>query len=195
MMNKIATLLAGSAALATFTAAMTAPAQAATLTNDPDCTVAVFAPDYTACQGAYELARGENDVTNGDSSNVVTQLLNEADIFGQGIADWTFLSKTDTPSGGTSGVIDLADFLKTGYDVAISFKAADSFSIYWWAGDLGTDLVSWSTAGTATNDNGRVQGLSHYSVYYRPVPEPLTLLGTAAALGLGAVMRRRTEEA
>lgn len=195
-MKKITTLLAGSAALATFTAAVTAPAQAATLTQNPNCTVAVFSPTYTSCSGSYELGRGENDVTNGGDSNLVNQLLNVSDIFGQKEYNWSFLSKTDTPSGGISGIIDLADWLKTGYDVAISFKASDSFSIYWWSdAALSTDLITWSTAGTATNNRGRVQNLSHYSVYYRPVPEPLTLLGTAAALGLGAVMRRRAEEA
>jgi hypothetical protein len=195
-----------------------------TLTLDPKCNIAaaVFDPDYTDCSGAYLLGNGENDVTNGQADNIVNQLLNNnPGLFGDG--DWTFLAKDDgkgttffdvTGIGQTSGTIEFdvdaiensvlfdPEFIEN-YDIAISFKAAKNFSIYYWQAPLNSTTISWTTDGTATNDQDIAQGLSHASVYLRrrddeggggnptETPEPSTVLGLTAFLGGAAVLRRR----
>ena len=60
------------------------PANAFTMDTSLSCDVAASAlnPDYDAFQGAYVLDNGENDVANGDADNIVSQLLNVDDIFG-----------------------------------------------------------------------------------------------------------------
>ena len=223
-MNKTLSLLIGSTVIATglvFIPDFFTPAGAYTLTSDPNCDAAatVFNPVYSACVGAYELGGGENDVTDGDDDNIVNQLLNNDPLVESlfGTDDWTFLEKVDVGvnngsffditnfnTNSTTGSIEFdvsaietaygTSFLND-YDIAISFKAAKNFSIYKWNAPLGTDRIDWSTAGTATNNRGIAQGLSHASVYFRrndntpdPVstPEPGTA-GMMALLALGAV--------
>ena len=48
------------------------------------CTVAVTQPMWDDCAGAFTLDKGENDVTNGDEFNIVTQILNEGGFGGDG---------------------------------------------------------------------------------------------------------------
>lgn len=216
--------LIGSSVLATglaVTSSFIAPtAQAFTPTEDPACDVAaaVFNPGYDNCKGAYELAGGENDVTNGGSDNIATQLLNDDNIFGA--EDWTFLAKDDgggtdfftvNDIGSTSGNIEFdtaaieAEYGTTfteNYDIAVSFKAAKSFSIYQWDAGLGTDTIEWTTDGTATNKNGVTQALSHASVYFRykaivdppraRVPEPTSILALGL-IGGGMFLSRRRQ--
>ncbi|MGF1541468.1 MAG: PEP-CTERM sorting domain-containing protein [Pleurocapsa sp.] len=198
------------------------PAAAYTLTNDPNCDAAalVFSPAYSDCVGAYELDKGENDVTNGDADNIVNRILNEDDIFG--VDNWTFGAKFDdsgyqgvdglfalTGLNNTTGTITLN---KTAienilgptfeqYEIAISFKAAKNFSIYKWDAPLSTNIINWSTEGTATNNLGIAQGLSHASLYVRKiddtsvteVPEPGTI-GSMAFLALGAIIHLKKQK-
>ncbi|KZZ70011.1 hypothetical protein A3765_03340 [Oleiphilus sp. HI0130] len=179
-------------------------------TQDPNCTVAVTSPMYAECSGSYELGNGENDVTNGDATDIVSHLLNEGlDNSGVGVfgeADWTFAAKQDVNGANdyfsiydidnTSGSLNLLFGtlnLTSDYEVVLSFKAAKNFSLYRWDAPLGNiDAINWQTSGTATNSSENPQGLSHVSLYYRSsvvpddepptdVPEPATF----ALLGLG----------
>jgi len=184
------------------------------------CDVAVFSPDYDACVGSIALGNGENDVTSGDSDDILTKLLNDGSgAFGAD--DWTFLGKDDgsyndlfnvSGIGATSGsiIFDVAkinskfggDFL-TDYDVAISFKSAKSFSVYKWDAALNTNTINWETDGTSTNDKGEVQALSHASVYFRKnnnvctencgteVPEPASVLGLMGLSAAALKLRRK----
>lgn len=170
------------------------------------CTVAVTEPMWDDCAGAYTLDNGENDVTNGDELDIVSQILSEGGFGGDG---WEFGAKYDgayegdsslftvTGIDSTSGVVDfgespLIDDLVNLYDIAISFKAADSFSIYYWEAPLLSSTISWTTSGVAMG-NEFPKDLSHVSVYLRgttSIPEPGTL--ALFALGLiGFVMSRR----
>ncbi|NET46472.1 hypothetical protein [Okeania sp. SIO2B3] len=221
--TSIFSTLMGSSVLTTglvVSSAFIAPAtQAFTLTEDPACNVAaaVFNPQYDDCKGAYELAGGENDVTDGGPNNIATQLLNNDDIFGT--EDWTFLGKDDgngtsffTVNGinSTSGeiVFDTAAIenvygptFTQNYDIAVSFKAAKNFSIYQWDAGLGTNTIDWTTDGTATNKQGVTQGLSHASVYFRykeivdppraRVPESTSMLTLGLIGGRMFLSRRR----
>ncbi len=191
-------------------------AEAYTLTNDLSCdtAAAVFSPDYSDCVGAYLLEGGENDVTDGDADNIVNKILNDNDVFGT--EDWTFGAKFgDSGYQGINGLFTLTGLNditgtitlnKTAieailgptfdqYEIAISFKAAKNFSIYQWDAPLGTNIINWSTAGTATNNGGIAQDLSHASLYVRKIdetsateiPEPDTV-GSMAFLALAAVI-------
>jgi len=184
--------------------ALAVPARAYTLTEDPNCAVAVgvFNPSYTDCKGAYLLEGGENDVTDGAADNIVNQLLNVDDVFGTS-GGWTFLGKTDDSStspeftltglNATTGTLEITG-ISLPAKIVVSFKAADSFSLYLWNPLNDPGLIEWATSGTATNRNGGVQGLSHASVYWmengtvppQQTPEPgtIVLMGSGLA-GLG----------
>lgn len=208
------------ATVAVLASAWSVNASAYTLSTDVACdtAAAVFSPVYTDCVGAYVLGNGENDVTNGAADNIVNQLLNDIEVFGSD--DWTFLDKQDTVVGNsfftvdginsTSGDIEFdaasfnaafgPDFLSD-YDIAVSFKAAKNFSVYYWQAPIGEETVQWTTDGTAQNvNNGNPKDLSHASVYYRKksgpdntIPEPATLglLGLGLA-GIGLAKRRKS---
>ncbi|MBE9029988.1 PEP-CTERM sorting domain-containing protein [filamentous cyanobacterium LEGE 11480] len=194
-------------------------AQAYQLNADLDCTDG-FITGYSKCSGAYKLGRGENDVTNGSATNIVTQILNEEDVFEVG-GDWKFGNKFDgdlssqnnddgfsvaglnTKSGSFSfSELDLA---KT--DLAISLKSAKGFSLYYVAAGSITDpeAIQWNTAGTSVNKKGNGKALSHISYYtriieapaladqIRRVPEPATI-SALLAVGTMAIMRQKRKQ-
>jgi aspartyl-tRNA synthetase len=77
---------------------------------------------------------------------------------------------------------------------AIALKAANAFSLYYYDSSV-TNVASliYSTAGTAVNNNGKLQNLSHATLY-QPVPEPETYAMMLAGLaGLGFIARRRKQ--
>lgn len=167
---------------------------AAVINSSVDCNVVGFIPNFDNCSGAYVLEQGENDVTNRNDNDVVSQLLNQQNLFGN--EDWTFLGKQDTDLANTffniesidqsSGTItfdvDLfnqvfgGDFF-TDYDLVISLKAGQYFSLYQWDSGLDTNVFYWTTSGVAVN-NDNPKDLSHGSVYIRDgvvhVSEPRT---------------------
>jgi len=178
-----------------------------TLTEDPDCTLAVsITPAFSACSGAYLLGPGENDVTDGEADNIVNQLLNVNDVFGTD-GGWNFLGKTDDSS--TSTEFDLTGLNNTNgtltvtgltlpKKVVVSFKSAKNFSLYLWDPLNNPGTINWVTDGTATNGQGNAQGLSHASVYWMDTdititetPEPVSLLLFGTGLMSLAFIRRR----
>jgi len=198
-MKKIATLLAGSAlAAAALTApTLTAPAQAAAFSPAP-CVAGTVTPvggTYLGCAGGF----------TGNDSNQQTAVMAALQSLSTSLGlpnGWTYDSdhKSDVSGnglftsnpGGTSGTLTFDGPMQQIF--AIALKAGNFYSLYVFDGGItGITSITYNTLGVAQKPNGASPGLSHASYY--AVPEPLTLLGTAAALGLGAVMRRRTEEA
>ncbi|MEB3272259.1 MAG: PEP-CTERM sorting domain-containing protein [Prochlorothrix sp.] len=196
-MKTIATFLASSAVAAL---AMAAPAQAAMIGGDcGDSTIdAVTTGTYLGCSGAYE----GND--SNDQENVMNALSTLGSNLGLASGTWGYDSddKSDADGngvftsnpGGSSGTLS---FDSPMYGIfAVALKASTYYSIFVFdGGTTGISSFDFTTDGVAiNNDDGA--GLSHATFYsYNAVPEPLTLLGTAAALGMGVVMRRRNEEA
>jgi hypothetical protein len=148
----------------------------------------------TSCRGAFA----------GNNKNQTAGVLTELASFG---GTWSLLGSSDdanngpftsNPSGST-GTLTF-DNLLTG-PFALILKAADSFSIYYFANaGAGVSSVSYTTAGTAVNANGIAQGLSHATVYTQlggggqtnVVPEPSTYVLMASGLaGLVVLSRRR----
>lgn len=158
-----------------------------------DCSVAVFNPSYDACAGAFVLEGGENDVTNGGDTDIVTTLLNDVGLFGDD--DWGFVGKVDDQGySGTAGAFSVTGIDDTSgqitlmFDVlaelataelALSFKAAKGFSVYYWNGPIGSDLIEWTTDGVSVK-NGNTQDLSHVSLFYR-TSDPVDVSEPASA--------------
>ncbi|WP_353258288.1 PEP-CTERM sorting domain-containing protein [Prochlorothrix hollandica] len=169
-MKNFATLLAGSAIAA---AAFTAPAQAA-----------------TTLLGNFE----GNDTGNGGTgiSNLTTSAPDLAPWFLAGKSDKGFGSFSAGGHNSMSGTW-VTNLIGSG---AFSVKAGTGYLLF-----LTDDMssINWSTLGLV-NGGGNTPGLSHLTAYTgtvppTPAPEPLTILGSLAALGLGATMRRRNQEA
>lgn len=214
-MKTLLSLLVATAGIAL--SASLAPAQAYSLSSSTACESGLMT-GYSDCSGSYQLEGGENDVTDGGADNIVSQLLNEEALFGNGDEGWTFGAKYDggwsgdneaemsvTGLGSTSGTFDFSNLDLATTDLAVSLKAAKGFSIYYIAAGSIMDAseISWSTDGTSTNKKGVAQGLSHISYYtriaesiepenppVRKVPEP-TALSALFAVGAAAVIRRK----
>lgn len=195
------------------------PGDKQTNTTTPPLCDASFSSSFsfTDCEGAFTLEKGTNDVTNGAADNLVSQKL-ATGIFG-GITNWIYDSKINVGGGkdvgtGTNGLdfgltsgggnttgaftFDNIDLANTA--LAISLKAADSYSIFYFAANsLTSNTINWNTLGVSTNKSGVAQGLSHASVYYSkvstpdptPVPEPASLLGLGIAAGVGLRLKRK----
>ena len=145
----------------------------------------------TSCRGAF----AGND--KNQQAGVLTQLAS----FG---GTWTLLGASDDAGNGpfTSNLSDSTgtltfDARRTG-PFALIIKASNSFSIYYFANaGAGVTSVNYTTAGTAVNQNGIAQGLSHASLYagggsLNVVPEPSTYLLMATGMAaLVFVARRR----
>jgi hypothetical protein len=166
---------------------------------------------FTDCVGSFALGAGENDVTNGDSGNLASQIL-ATGVFGN-ITNWTFNEKindngtttgsdplsfnwVDVGSEQTSGSFNFSNLNFATTALAISLKSARGFSMYYLpAGSLSSSTVSWNTLGVSTNPQGNPQALSHASVYFNTppttaVPTP-ALLPALAGMGLAAVRKRK----
>lgn len=166
----------------------------------PACTAgnALSVLGATACSGSWQ----------GNDSNQQADVLSELSAaFGgtTGSGSWihnTLTDKSDSlnfgpftsnPSGSTGTL--MFDAAQKGY-FAVALKASNSFSLYLFnGGNIGISSFNFTTAGTATNNQGKPQGLSHASLYYfdaQPVPTPALLPGL---IGLGVAAVRRKKQA
>lgn len=182
--------------------------------QSPACT-AGSVTGFADCVGSFNLQSGQNDVTNGASNNLASQVL-ATGVFG-GIKNWTFNEKinangstTGTDPLGfnwanvgenqTSGQFNFSTFNSATTALVISLKSARDFSIYYIpVNALTGSTVNWNMLGVALNKNMKPQALSHASVYFNtvapptPVPTPALLPGL---IGIGlAAMRKKKQSA
>ncbi|MFP4122824.1 PEP-CTERM sorting domain-containing protein [Coleofasciculus sp.] len=163
------------------------PAQAALTSLSNSCSTSDLSGSV-ACEGAFK---------GNDSNQVLDGLF--------GVDAWSELFKVDSDSGvddgltvtggGTSGGWSLTgiDFSTT--NIMVALKGGNSFSAYKLDGVISGN---WNTDGLV-NGGGGHPGLSHFTVYQAPkpvtdpeaVPEPLTILGSATALGIGGLLKRQ----
>lgn len=167
----------------------------------PDCdqwmgvnVLTQFNPDATACAGAF----------SGNDAQQVGSVLGE--ISAQGWGSMSYLGTTD--AGYTNGPFSSVPGTSTGILVlnapltgnyVLSLKVANQFSLYYFAGLTNVTQIDYYTLGSAVNEKGVAQGLSHASLFGTPtrsVPEPGTvMLMLGGLLGLGAVRHRRATNA
>ncbi|MEQ9622059.1 PEP-CTERM sorting domain-containing protein [Coleofasciculus chthonoplastes] len=169
-----------------------APAQAALLNGAGTCDLSNFTT-YTDCGGFFD---GNGNQVGDDNEPLVGGNDDASDIgeiFG-GL--WEQVSKVE--SGTTSGVLTVNSLGQTSGTWSVSgigdlsgyvavIKAGNSFSAY----KLGSATSgNWDTLGVEPVGGGNTPGLSHFTLY-KPVPEPLTILGSATALGIGGLLKRQ----
>ncbi|MEQ8386412.1 MAG: PEP-CTERM sorting domain-containing protein [Coleofasciculus sp. A1-SPW-01] len=170
------------------------PAQAALTSLGTTCNTSNVGGSIL-CEGAF---------SGNDSSTEV----NDNKIFG--FDTWSQLFKVDDSSGSTGGLtVDLTNsgdetegtWSLTGVDFSTSnimlvLKGGNSFSSYLLDG---ATSGSWNTNGILKGNDKPGPDLSHFTVYQAPkpvqdpeaVPEPLTILGSATALGIGGLLKRQ----
>lgn len=165
---------------------------------DPNCQYFVdinilnqFSPAAQACAGAFK----------GNDKHYATEIAQLIESSGWG-DNAQYLGTTDSGSGqgpfssvanGPNGTI-VFDSPLTGSYVFV-LKAANKFSLYYFANLAGATQLTYTTLGTSLNPRDAPQGLSHASLWSTrrvSVPEPGSgLLLGAAFMALLAVARRR----
>ena len=162
------------------------PAQAAVLdAGAGTCDTSQFTTS-TECGGYFEGNHKASDIN---------------DIFG-GL--WEQVAKVEAETGDTVNGLTVNDIGDTSgtwsatglnyslYDYVAVIKAGNSFSAYKLAD--GTFSGNWNTSGVKPVGNGNTPDLSNLALYKadaEPVPEPLTILGSATALGIGGLLKRQ----
>ncbi len=155
----------------------------------------------TQCEGAFDGNDSNQDLS---------------DLFGTNV-NWTEVVKIDTQNGqtsysdgdlsfdfsqgdneGKSGTWDFTGF-NANEQYMFVLKGGPTFSAYLMDGL--TASGNWNTDGILTGGNNPKPGpgLSHFTVYStpsaaEPVPEPFTILGSATALGVGALLKRKADK-
>ncbi|MEQ9671023.1 PEP-CTERM sorting domain-containing protein [Coleofasciculus sp. G2-EDA-02] len=173
--------------------------------------IAVASSAFSPAQAA--LTRLANPCSTSDLSGSVacegTFAGNDAnqDLGGLfGVDAWSELFKVDSDSGvddgltvtggGTSGGWSLTGIDFNTSNIMVVLKGSQSFSSYLLDG---ATSGSWNTNGLVRPNSRPGPDLSHFTVYQAPkpvtdpeaVPEPLTILGSATALGIGGLLKRQ----
>ncbi|MEQ9622934.1 PEP-CTERM sorting domain-containing protein [Coleofasciculus chthonoplastes] len=175
-----------------------APAQAALINGGGTCNLSNFT-SYTDCGGFFD---GNGGNAGDDGVAAITGNDDASDIGAIFGGLWEQVSKVE--SGTTSGVLTVNSVGQTSgtwsatglnyslYDYVAVIKAGNSFSAYKLTD--ATTSGNWDTLGVEPVGNNNTPGLSHLTLYKadaEPVPEPLTILGSATALGIGGLLKRQ----
>lgn len=134
------------------------------------------------CQGAFNGNDANQDLSN---------------LFG--ISKWNQFAKVDNDSGSKGGLTVTGGGTSGGWTISgitsdkymIILKGGPSFSSYLL--NSTTTSGTWNTAGLFKGNGDPGPGLSHFTVYVpdaQAVPEPLTILGSAVALGFGGYLKK-----
>lgn len=193
--------------------ALTAESASALTLSASNCsasTVRANGTNFTACAGAFtgnDTGAGRPLETALENGTLFSSFLSSYNI-----VDWVEYGKSDSSgpvtasNGSAAGTWGVAAPINGPF--VISFKAGNENSGGGWSAFLFDGIANvtggtFNTLGVAVNpNNGRGRGLSHASVFVpvlgqqppQAVPEPMTILGTGAAIGLGALMKRRKQE-
>jgi len=164
------------------------PAQAALTSLSNSCSTSDLSGSV-ACEGTFDGNDANQDLGG---------------LFG--VDAWSQLFKVDNDSGvddgltvtggGTSGGWSLTGVDFNTSNIMVVLKGGPSFSSYLLDG---ATSGTWNTDGVVNGGGQSGPGLSHFTVYQAPkpvtdpeaVPEPLTILGSATALGIGGLLKRQ----
>ncbi|WPF87794.1 PEP-CTERM sorting domain-containing protein [Cyanobacterium aponinum AL20118] len=206
-MNKLLSLTFGVSSLTLMGLGVSLPVQALNLFTSCDVpnTSDNIVTGVSSCNYLpYEPQSNQQDFIN---TNPIT--VNEAKMFEQ--TDWSFLSRynADTQSWGVEGNQG-ASITENKIEGNWGFNDLNSYSqvAMLFKDGNGTALTTYllsSTDGTFKNPFYNPSGslvtekeISHISFYVRgtsqPVPEPLTILGTGLALGLGGLFKSKQKQ-
>jgi hypothetical protein len=177
------------------------PAQAALINGGGTCNLSGFT-SYTDCAGFFD---GNNGNAGDDGIAAITGNDKASDIdlifggswmevvkAGSGLASENDVTLTVGNFGTIGGTWSATGLNYNLYDYVAVIKAGNSFSAYQLAN--GTTGGDWDTLGVEPVGGGNTPGLSHMTLYKadaEPVPEPLTILGSATALGIGGLLKRQ----
>ncbi len=200
MKKVLSTLIAGSAVAATSMIFGSTEAMAVSFTFS-ECT----APD-----SSYDISgnvTGAHDCTISNKTQDFTQTdpltVNEDGGF-FGMDNWMFAGKIGEDEGydglgeGESGSYDFTDVYMPGHTYMLVFKSGAGTFLTGYKLNDGVTSGTWDSPFVeppfSFPGNGP-KDVSHISVYKKPVPEPLTILGAGAAISFGTAFKRKLGQA
>ena len=140
---------------------------------------------------------------NDDGNGLANTLATLASEWG---GTWQKADKWDTDLGrNDNGILNVSytnsttgtfDFSGITGPFALAVKAAPGYNLFYFEDATSFDR-DWTTEGLI-NNGGQTPGLSHLTLYTQgggfnpePVPEPLTIMGSAVALGFGGYFQKK----
>ncbi len=175
-------------------------------------TTEAMAGTFSSCVGSgYDISNnvtGAVDCTisddfNRDFLNTDPMTVNETPGF-FGMTNWVFEGKIGENAGftgvgsGKSGTYDFSAAYMENFTYMLVFKSGNGTTLTGYLLDDGVTSGSWDTPFSEPPFNfpgNNDKDVSHISVYKKPVPEPLTILGAGAAISFGTAFKRKLGQA